>query len=386
MTPLTLVRNLLAHWKRSHEDQEISSTSEQEVKEHIDPELMEPDCEPGHLICVPPERHPDPNIQEIVQKDYLRKLAIKICENARLNSMAYQGSQEHQTISIHVCTVVAQFRADPNIGMTTMRSNILKNPIVLPGMDYIFAASLLFEYILSEYDYNLVFFTPRSNMISVGFPTRRISTDVFGYDSTKPETEQMLQRWMSHVSNVRHIHIGNIETVEQENRCAAIYEQYFEGRIEGVQGDNVSKALCETFRIMHPSLAYHSDSISMKLVINWIMGWINNKETYKHLTEVRFSSRSEEFNYSNFFKWLSIDESSLPARNRLQMQTPDKRQCCVYVHDTGEIQFFTGGDYELMTYNKHPFGPDGLTDINVLYKRYVMMDHYDSECTNFYEY
>ena len=124
----------------------------------------------------------------------------------------------------------------PNI----FRSNILKNPIVLPGMNYIFAASLLFEYILSEYDYNLVFFTPRSvrsisestklspfqNMISVGFPTRRISTDVFGYDSTKPETEQMLQRWMSHVSNVRHIHIRNIETPEQENRCAAIYEQY----------------------------------------------------------------------------------------------------------------------------------------------------------------
>lgn len=62
--------------------------------------------------------------------------------------------------------------------------------------------------------------------LEIGFPTQNLSIEIFCFDCSKDNIEEVLSRWMPHIDKVEQMNIGNVRSVEQHRKCLKIFRTY----------------------------------------------------------------------------------------------------------------------------------------------------------------
>lgn len=339
------------------------------------------------FVYVPhPNRNLMSNIIFIEQTDYFRNLAKYICRLAPRRNIEYSASTEEDWVLVTVCHITLKFTLDYEAGCTTLKCSHLKHTIGFPNMHYVFCASMLFDYILKTYAFRLMLLKVSTDSLEIGFPTQNLSIEIFCFDCSKDNIEEVLSRWMPHIDKVEQMNIGNVRSVEQHRKCLKIFRTYFEGKTESWAGETMPLSLINELRRMIPSTSLQRTSVPIAHVFRWIKGWIIGLQGYKHITQVYYNNPAFRMNKGVFRVFLKIMDDV--ENSELILKNFDGKRAKLYVTSYGGLNF------QVITKNfeghvncdpsRLPFSTENLADDVSKELHYLGLDY--AEGQNFRDY
>lgn len=354
-----------------------SSSNSSEV-----PELQGPEDNP----TIRPTAYSVPRNQQLNSYDtfmeqaaLFRKIAEKVVASARYKTIGYCAEPEHEETSVHVCEGSVYFRRHAGSGMVVLRSNLLKNHIILPKINHVLASSIFLDVIMRCYDFKVMLFCPRTTMICPFFPSQNIQTDIFRFESDRVETEDVVARWAPNIQipRIRHIHVGSAYTNQDKSRCMRIYRQYFYRKVQGWQGEEVMLPLVNLLRRAMPSSALHARSIPLGHVVRWIKGWMAGLQGYTHITEAIFSHPDYRIHPGVFRYFERLKENVNIGERKILLKNNVGKRAVLSLNQFGAVHFDvypTNGQPQPAPNRMYTFNINDIADIDANYDRYLDQD------------